>query len=140
MAATFLDACIAGALVGSAYIDARSRRLPNALAVCICLLCALHALSSRGMGQLVVNIACATGTSAAILLTELAWRRYRRAIGIGMGDIKLLFALMLRSPLLGAASFTAGLICLAIAALITRQRTLPLIPFIAPVYLVMLMA
>ena len=51
-----------------------------------------------------------------------------------------LFALMLRSPLLGAASFIAGLICLAIAALITRQRTLPLIPFIAPAYLVMLMA
>lgn len=125
--------------MSAAYIDARSRRLPNALAVCICLLCALHALSSRGMGQLLVNSACATGTSTAILLTELAWRRYRRAVGIGMGDIKLLFALMLRSPLLGAASFTAGLICLAIAALITQQRTLPLIPFIAPTYLVMLM-
>lgn len=137
MVATIIDACIAGVLVSAAYIDARNRRLPHALAACICLLCALHAVSSQGMEQLAANIACATVLCAVLLFIELIWRRYRQTAGIGMGDIKLLFALMLRSPLIGATSFTAGLIVLAIAALATRQRTLPLIPFIAPAYLAM---
>lgn len=137
MTTMILDVCIAGALVGAAYIDGRSRRLPNALAVCICLLCAIHAVNALGMEQLIANAAYATGVCAALLLIELIWRRYRHTPGIGMGDIKLLFALMLRSPLLGVASFAAGLIFLAIAALATRQRTLPLIPFIAPAYLAM---
>lgn len=138
MTMMILDACIAGALVGAANIDARSRRLPNALAACICLLCALRTVNAQGMEQLVENVARAAAVCAALLLIELIWRRYRHTPGIGMGDIKLLFALVLRSPLLGAASFAAGLIFLAIAALITRQRALPLIPFIAPAYLAML--
>lgn len=70
----------------------------------------------------------------ALVLTESLWRRVRHAPGIGMGDAKALFALCTLDPLGGIVAFAASLLALASSCLFTKSRSLPLLPFLVPIF------
>ena len=69
-----------------------------------------------------------------LVLTESLWRRVRHAPGIGMGDVKALFALCTFDPLGGVVAFAVALLTLAVACLFTKSRSLPLLPFLVPIF------
>mgnify|MGYP000508995257 CR=1 FL=1 len=69
-----------------------------------------------------------------LVLTESLWRRVRHAPGIGMGDVKALFALCTFDPLGGVVAFAVALLTLAVACLIAKSRSLPLLPFLVPIF------
>lgn len=147
-------------LFAAAVIDARSRRFPNLLAAACVAAAALTAaypaflravnpfswgvgLAASGSGPLgavLANAVIAALATVALLAFELAWRRFRGASGLGMGDVKLLFALMLADPISGAISFVAGLALLGIGCVVARRASLPLIPFVVPVWAVLFLA
>ena len=120
--------------IAGAVIDARERRFPNALAGA----CAVAALAGvwldRGVGAALDHAGLAVIVYLALVLTESLWRRLRQAPGIGMGDVKALFALCTLDPLGGIVAFAAALLFLAIACLITKSRSLPLLPFLVPIF------
>ena len=70
----------------------------------------------------------------ALVLTESLWRRFRQLPGIGMGDAKALFALCTLDPMGGIVAFAAALLVLAFSCLITKSRSLPLLPFLVPIF------
>ena len=121
------------AIVG-AVIDLRERRFPNVLAG----VCAVAALAGvwldRGMDTALDQAGLAVIVYLALVLTESLWRRFRQAPGIGMGDAKALFALCTLDPMGGIVAFAAALLVLAIACLITKSRSLPLLPFLVPIF------
>lgn len=115
-------------------IDARERRFPNGLAGA----CAVAALAGVWL-DLGLNIALDHAGLAVIVylglvLTESLWRRVRHAPGIGMGDVKALFALCTFDPLGGVVAFAVALLTLAVACLIAKSRSLPLLPFLVPIF------
>lgn len=117
-----------------ALIDARERRFPNALAAA----CAVAALAGVWL-DLGLNIALDHASLAvivylALVLTESLCRRVRHAPGIGMGDAKALFALCTLDPLGGVVAFAVALLTLAAACLIAKSRSLPLLPFLVPIF------
>lgn len=124
----WLCAC-AGAL-----IDARERRFPNALAAA----CAVAAFAGvwldLGLDIALDHAGLAVIMYLALVLTESLWRRFRQAPGIGMGDVKALFALCTLDPLGGIVAFATSLLVLAVACLITKSRSLPLLPFLVPIF------
>ena len=117
-----------------AIIDAHERRFPNALAA----VCALAAFAGvwldLGSDVALDNAGFAVIVYLALVLTESLWRRLRQAPGIGMGDAKALFALCTFDPLGGIAAFAAALLVLATTCLITKSRSLPLLPFLVPIF------
>lgn len=119
--------------VGAA-IDARERRFPNELAGA----CAVAAFAGvwldRGINTALEHAGLAVIVYLALVLTESLWRRIRHAPGIGMGDAKALFALCILDPLGGVVAFAASLLALAVACLITKSRSLPLLPFLVPIF------
>lgn len=121
------------AIVG-AVIDLRERRFPNVLAG----VCALAALAGvwldRGMDTALDHAGLAVIVYLALVLTESLWRRLRQAPGIGMGDAKALFALCTLDPMDGIVAFAAALLVLALSCLITKSRSLPLLPFLVPIF------
>ena len=121
------------AIVG-AVIDLRERRFPNVLAG----VCAVAAFAGvwldRGMDTALDHAGPAVIVYLALGLTESLWRRLRQAPGIGMGDVKALFALCTLDPMGGIVAFAAALLVLAIACLITKSRSLPLLPFLVPIF------
>ena len=121
------------AIVG-AVIDLRERRFPNVLAG----VCAVAAFAGvwldRGMDTALDHAGPAVIVYLALVLTESLWRRLRQAPGIGMGDAKALFALCTLDPMGGIVAFAAALLILAIACLITKSRSLPLLPFLVPIF------
>ncbi len=121
------------AIVG-AVIDLRERRFPNVLAG----VCAVAAFAGvwldRGMDTALDHASLAVIVYLALVLTESLWRRLRQAPGIGMGDAKALFALCTLDPMGGIVAFAAALLFLAIACLITKSRSLPLLPFLVPIF------
>lgn len=115
-------------------IDARERRFPNGLAGA----CAVAALAGVWL-DLGLNIALDHAGLAVIVylglvLTESLWRRVRHAPGIGMGDVKALFALCTFDPLGGVVAFAVALLTFAVACLIAKSRSLPLLPFLVPIF------
>ena len=120
--------------VAGAIIDARERRFPNELAGA----CAVAAFAGvwldRGMDTALDHAGLAVIVYLALVLTECLWRRLRQAPGIGMGDAKALFALCTLDPMGGIVAFAAALLVLAIACLITKSRSLPLLPFLVPIF------
>lgn len=124
----WLCAC-AGAL-----IDARERRFPNALAAS----CAVAAFAGvwldLGMNIALDHAGLAVIVYLALVLTESLWRRFRQASGIGMGDAKALFALCTLDPLGGIVAFAASLLALAATCLFTKSHSLPLLPFLVPIF------
>ena len=117
-----------------AVIDARERRFPNALAAA----CAVAAFAGvwldRGSDVALDHAGPAVIVYLALVLTVSLWRRLRQAPGIGMGDAKALFALCTFDPLGGIVAFAAALLVLALSCLITKSRSLPLLPFLVPIF------
>ena len=117
-----------------AVIDARERRFPNALAA----VCAVAAFAGvwldHGMDTALDHAGLAVIVYLALVLTESLWRRFRQAPGIGMGDAKALFALCTLDPMGGIVAFAAALLALALSCLFTKLRSLPLLPFLVPIF------
>ena len=117
-----------------AVVDARERRFPNALAGA----CAVAALAGvwldKGVNAALDHAGLAVIVYLSLVLTESLWRRLRQATGIGMGDAKALFALCTLDPLGGIVAFAAALLVLAFSCLITKSRSLPLLPFLVPIF------
>ncbi|WP_346968760.1 prepilin peptidase [Collinsella aerofaciens] len=117
-----------------AVVDARERRFPNALAGA----CAVAAFAGvwldRGVNTAFDHAGLAVIVYLALVLTESLWRRVRQTPGIGMGDAKALFALCTVDPLGGIAAFAVALLVLALSCLLTKLRSLPLLPFLVPIF------
>ena len=115
-------------------IDARERRFPNGLAGA----CAVAALAGvwldLGLNTALDHAGLAVIVYLVLVLTASLWRRLRHAPGIGMGDVKALFALCTFDPLGGVVAFAVALLTLAVACLIAKSRSLPLLPFLVPVF------
>ena len=148
------------ALMGYAAVhDARTRTFPNALAAVFLAACAGEAflsaavdpylvtadagalsqgafLPGEGFRALAQNGARALVACLALVGFEAGWRRARHESGLGLGDVKFLFALMLTGPVPAFASFVLGLAAMAVAGLATGRRALPLLPFIVVSYAV----
>ena len=103
--------------------DARERRFPNGLAGA----CAVAALAGvwldLGLNTALDHAGLAVIVYLALVLTESLWRRLRHAPGIGMGD-----------ALGGVVAFAVALLTLAVACLIAKSRSLPLLPFLVPIF------
>ena len=115
-------------------IDARERRFPNGLAGA----CAVAALAGvwldLGLNTALDHAGLAVIVYLGFVLTESLWRRVCHAPGIGMGDVKALFALCTFDPLGGIVAFAVALLTLAAACLIAKSRSLPLLPFLVPIF------
>ena len=115
-------------------IDARERRFPNGLAGA----CAVAALAGvwldLGLNTALDHAGLAVIVYLGLVLTESLWRRVRHAPGIGMGDVKALFALCTFDPLGGVVAFAVALLTLAVACLIAKSRSQPLLPFLVPIF------
>lgn len=120
--------------IAGACIDACERRFPNALAGA----CAIAAFAGvwldRGVNTVLDHAGLAAIVYLALVLTESLWRRVRHASGIGMGDAKALFALCTLDPLGGIVAFAVALLVLALSCLFTKSRSLPLLPFLVPIF------
>lgn len=121
-------------IFAGAAIDVRERRFPNALAGA----CAVAALAGvwldKGVNTALDHAGLAVIVYLALVLTETLWRRVRHAPGIGIGDVKALFALCTLDPLGGIMAFAVALLVLAIFCLLTKSRSLPLLPFLVPIF------
>ena len=120
--------------VAGAIIDARERCFPNVLAGA----CAVTAFAGVWLDK-GVNVALDHAGPAVIVyltlaLTESLWRRLRQTPGLGMGDAKALFALCTFDPMGGIVAFAAALLVLSLSCLITKSRSLPLLPFLVPIF------
>ena len=117
-----------------AAIDIRERRFPNALAAA----CAVAAFAGvwldGGLNTALDHAGLAVIVYLSLVLTESLWRRHRQTPGIGMGDAKALFALCTLDPMGGIVAFAAALLVLATTCLITKSRSLPLLPFLVPIF------
>lgn len=117
-----------------AVVDARERRFPNELAGA----CAVAAFAGvwldLGLNTTLDHAGLAVIVYLALVLTESLWRRLRQIPGIGMGDAKALFALCTFDPMGGIVAFAAALLVLALSCLITKSRSLPLLPFLVPIF------
>lgn len=121
-------------IFAGAAIDARERRFPNELAGA----CAVAAFAGvwldKGVNMALDHAGLAVIVYLALVLTESLWRRLRHAPGVGMGDAKALFALCTFDPLSGVVAFAVALLTLAVACLIVKSRSLPLLPFLVPIF------
>lgn len=121
-------------IFAGAVIDARERRYPNALAGA----CAVAALAGvwfdKGVNTSLDHAGLAVIVYLSLVLTESLWRRLRQTPGIGMGDVKALFALCTLDPMGGIVAFAVALLVLAISCLLTKSRSLPLFPFLVPIF------
>lgn len=117
-----------------AAIDARERRFPNELAGA----CAVAAFAGiwldKGVNTALDHAGLAVIVYLALVLTESLWRRVRHVPGIGMGDAKALFALCTLDPMGGIVAFAVALLTLAVACLVTKSRSLPLLPFLVLIF------
>ena len=115
-------------------IDARERRFPNGLAGA----CAVAALAGvwldLGLNTALDHAGFAVIVHLSLVLTESLWRRLHQTPGIGMGDAKAFFALCTLDPMGGIVSFAAALLVLALSCLFTKSRSLPLLPFLVPIF------
>ena len=109
-------------IFAGAWIDARERRFPNELWL------------DRGVNTALDHAGLAVIVYLALVLTESLWRRLRQAPGIGMGDAKALFALCTLDPMGGIVAFAVALLALALSCLFTKSRSLPLLPFLVPIF------
>ena len=121
-------------VITGAIIDARGRRFPNALAGA----CAVAAFAGVwldcGVDTALDHAGPAVIVYLTLVLTECLWRRLRQAPGIGMGDAKALFAFCTLDPMGGIVAFAAALLVLATTCLITKSHSLPLLPFLVPIF------
>lgn len=121
-------------IFAGAAIDARERWFPNELAGA----CAVAAFAGvwldRGIYTALDHAGLAVIVYLVLVLTESLWRRVRHAPGIGMGDAKALYALCTFDPQGGIVAFAVALLALAAACLIAKSCSLPLLPFLVPIF------
>lgn len=117
-----------------AVIDAHERRFPNALAAAFAVTAFAGVWLDAGLNTALDRAGLAVIVYLSLALTESLWRRLRQAPGIGMGDAKALFALCTLDPMGGVVAFAAALLVLALSCLITKSRSLPLLPFLVPIF------
>lgn len=117
-----------------AVVDARERRYPNELAGACVAAAFAGVLLDLGLSTALDHAGLAVIMYLALVLTESLWRRLRQTPGIGMGDAKALFALCTLDPMGGIVAFAAALLALALSCLITKSRSLPLLPFLVPIF------
>ncbi len=121
-------------IFAGAAIDARERRFPNELAG-TCVVAAFAGVClDKGVSTALDHAGLAVIVYLSLVLTESLWRRLRQTPGIGMGDVKALFALCTLDPMGGIVAFAAALLTLAAACLIAKSRSLPLLPFLVPIF------
>lgn len=121
-------------IFAGAAIDARERRFPNELAG-TCVVAAFAGVClDKGVNTALDHAGLAVIVYLSLVLTESLWRRLRQTPGIGMGDVKALFALCTLEPMGGIVAFAAALLTLAAACLIAKSRSLPLLPFLVPIF------
>lgn len=132
---------LAAAGVPLAFVDARERRLPNAVTLpaypaCLALLGAAAPFVAGGPGRFVHALAGMAAAVAFFLVLLLV-----SPAGIGMGDVKLAGPLGAYLGWLGATAFLAGLLAgfvlaaaaglaLLVAGKATRRSQFPLGPFL----------
>lgn len=121
-------------IFAGALVDARERWFPNELAG----VCAVAAFAGvwldKGVTTALDHAGLAVIVYLALVLTESLWRRLRQTPGIGMGDAKALFALCTFDPMGGIVAFAVALLVLALSCLFTKSRSLPLLPFLVPIF------
>lgn len=117
-----------------ACIDARERRFPNALAAACTVAAFVGVWLDLGMNTALDHAGLAVIVYLALVLTESLWRHLRQAPGIGMGDAKALFALCTFDPMGGIVAFAVALLVLALFCLFIKSRSLPLLPFLVPIF------
>lgn len=115
-------------------IDARERWFPNALAAACAMAAFVGVWLDLGMNTALDHAGLAVIVYLALVLTESLWRRVRHTPGIGMGDAKALFALCTLDPMGGIVAFAIALLVLALSCLFTKSRSLPLLPFLVPIF------
>lgn len=147
----------------AAWRDARTRTFPNALAAAFVAVCAVVAFLGGGLTDLSVpdglgglqdggfivtaglqalarHAIAASVVFAVLYVFELIWRNFRGQSGLGMGDLKFLFALMLAEPVKAFIAFFLGLIALAVTGTATRKSSLPFLPFVVGSYFAVLLS
>lgn len=133
-----LDIARVSLMLAIAVHDARTRTLPNGLAIAFGIVCAVCGIAWGGL-SIFENLMSAAIVSGLLVALELFWRsRNGGSAGLGMGDIKYLFCLMLADPAPGVISFMAGLLLLAATGTLLRKGSLPLLPFAVGAYLAIL--
>ena len=134
-----LDVARAVLMLAIAVHDARTRTLPNGLAIAFGIVCAVCGIARGGL-SIFENLLQAAIVCGLLVALELFWRsRNGGSAGLGMGDIKYLFCLMLTDPALGVVSFMVGLLLLALAGTLFKKESLPLLPFTVGAYLAMML-
>ena len=118
----------------SAAIDARERRFPNELAGAWAVAALAGVWLNLGLNAALDHAGLAVIVYLTLVLTESLWRRLRQTTGIGMGDAKALFALCTLDPMGGIVAFAVALLALALSCLFTKSRSLPLLPFLVPIF------
>lgn len=121
-------------LLIASVLDIRSRRCPNILACCLCICALAVAYFGGGIKGCLSGLIGAFFTCALLVTFEALWRKRRGAAGIGMGDVKVLFALMTIDPFTGILSFALGLLALAMIGVALHRQTLPALPFISAAF------
>lgn len=121
-------------IFAAAAIDVRERRFPNQLAAACTVAAFVGVWLDLGMNTALDHAGLAVIVYLALVLTESLWRRARHIPGIGMGDAKALFALCTLDPMGGIVAFAIALLALAAACLIAKSRSLPLLPFLVPIF------
>lgn len=140
-AAGALTLIVCALVVAAALVDARVRRFPAALGAALALACAVLSLGVGGPRRLIWCVLMSALASVVLVVFELRWRRrHEGRAGLGMGDVKFLAALSLWRPLEALAAFAGGLALLACTGLLARRDSLPLLPFVAPLFLLMIVA
>ena len=121
-------------IFAGAAIDARQRRFPNELAGACAVTALVGVWLDKGVNTALDHAGLAVIVYLVLVLTESLWRRIRYAPGIGMGDAKALFALCTLDPLGGIVAFAVALLALALSCLFSKSRSLPLLPFLVPIF------
>lgn len=121
-------------IFAGAAIDARQRRFPNELAGACAVTALVGVWLDLGLNTALDHAGLAVIVYLTLVLSESFWRRLRQIPGIGMGDAKALFALCTLDPLGGIVAFAVALLVLALSCVITKSRSLPLLPFLVPIF------
>ena len=74
-------------IAASMVVDARERRVPNALVLALIACALVVAVTGRAWRELAWVAGAAVAVCGALVGFEVLWRRLRGSAGIGMGDI-----------------------------------------------------
>lgn len=132
--------CFFALVVAAIAYDGRERRVPNGLVLAMLACGAAIAWCRNDAVARGVVFGAALTVCAALVAAEVLWRRWRGDAGLGMGDIKVLFCMMLVHPVVAVAAFAAGLLALAVTAAVMRRPSLPLMPFFGSAFLILWIA